>query len=96
MTGYGWVRTRVFVPERYRGRRVVLYVGALDERGSIYVNGRLAFRRTEDTYDAWRQPFECDITPFVRFGEENTIAVRAYAERTLGGLWRGAMLYSPR
>jgi hypothetical protein len=96
VTGYGWARTRVFVPERYRGRRIMLHIGALDERGSIYVNGRLALRRTGDSYDAWRQPFECDVTPFIHFGEQNTIAVRAYAERTLGGLWRGGMLYSPR
>lgn len=96
VTGYGWVRTRAQVPKRFEGRRIILWVGALDEQGWIYVNGRLAFRRKAEGDDAWRQPFECDITRFLRFGEENTIAVRAYAETTLGGLWRGALLYSPK
>ena len=96
VTGYGWVRTRVFVPEEFRGRRVMLRIGALDEQGWIYVNGRPAHRRKGETYDAWRQPFECDITRFIEFGEQNTIAVRAYAERTLGGLWQPSLLYSPR
>jgi hypothetical protein len=96
VTGYGWVRTRVFVPEEFVGRRIMLWIGALDEQGWIYVNGRLAFRRKSDEYDAWRQPFECDITPFIHFGEENTIAVRAFAESTLGGLWQRAMVYAPK
>jgi len=96
VTGYGWARTKVLVPQRFEGRRVMLWVGALDEQGWIYVNGRLALRRKSDSYDAWRQPFECDITRFVRFGEHNTVAVRAYADSTLGGLWRGGMLYAPK
>ena len=96
MTGYRWARTRALVPKAYQGRRIILRIGALDEQGWICVNGRLACRRKGDTYDAWRQPFECDITGFIEFGEENTLVVRAYAERTLGGLWRGALLYSPR
>lgn len=96
VTGYGWARAKVAVPGRFAGRRVVLWIGALDEEGWLYVNGRLALRRKPETYDAWRQPFECDITRFIRLGQENTIAVRAHAETTLGGLWRGAMLYSPK
>ena len=96
LNGYGWVRTKVDVPEKFAHRKIMLLVGALDEQGWVYINGRLAFRRKAGAYDAWRQPFECDVTRFIRFGEDNTIAVRAYAEQGLGGLWRGAMLYAPK
>jgi len=90
-----WARTRFIVPEALRGRRLVLRIGALDEEGWIYVNGKLVHHR-EAAGENWDEPFEVDISDAVSFGQENLLAVRAQAETTLGGLWRGAVVYSPR
>jgi hypothetical protein len=37
-----------------------------------------------------------ELTGRVRFDAPNTLVVRAEADTTLGGLWRGAAIYSPR
>ena len=92
-----WARTTFTVPASFRGRRVVLYVGALDEAGTLYLNGRGILRRTGDqSENSWMEPFSVDLTDQVRFGARNTLAVRAEAQQGLGGLWRGALIYSPR
>ena len=90
-----WVRTRFAVLESFRGRRIVLRFGALDEEGSIYVNGTLAHGRVLSG-ESWAEPFEVDITDAVRLGADNVLAVRAQAEGTLGGVWRGAVVYAPK
>lgn len=90
-----WVRVRFDAPASFRGRRVMLRFGALDEEGWIYVNGRLVHRRQQEG-ENWDQPFEVEITDAVRCGERNLLAVRAQAGGTLGGVWRRAVVYSPR
>jgi len=52
--------------------------------------------RRQQEGENWDQPFEMDITDAVRCGERNLLAVRAQAGGTLGGVWRRAVVYSPR
>ncbi|UCH33761.1 MAG: DUF4838 domain-containing protein [Armatimonadota bacterium] len=89
-----WVRVSFAVPDAFRNRRIILRLGALDEEGWLYVNGALVHRRMAEG-ENWAEPFEVDITHQVRLGERNVLAVRAQAETTLGGVWRGAVIYSP-
>jgi len=97
LNGVAWARTSFRVPEQYRGRQVRLYVGALDEAGTLYLNGEEILRRPPGLADnSWMEPFEIDISGRLRFDAPNVLAVRAEAEQGLGGLWRGALVYSPR
>ena len=97
LTGSGWGRVKFEAPESFRGRKVMLYFGAVDEGGTIFVNGRYVHHHPErETADSWMMPFEVDVTDVVRPGEINTLAVLARAESTLGGVWKPVMLCSPK
>jgi len=92
LSGAAWGRTWVDVPATAAGKKVFLAVGALDENGDVYVNGRLVMKRRETGNDAWRQPFLVDVTSALRPGERNLVAVRAIAGGTLGGVFRPCAL----
>lgn len=94
--GYAWNRVRFTVPERFKGRRLVLFIGGLNEQGWFWVNGRLAGAQPFHQYwMRWLYHHEVDITPFVKYGEENTLAVRIFNEQSLGGIFRRCFIYSP-
>jgi len=97
LTGSGWARVRFDVPALFRGRTVMLYFGAVDERGTIFVNGEYVYSHPErEQPNSWMTPFDVDVTDVIRPGEVNTLAVLADAETTLGGVWRPVVLYSPK
>jgi len=97
LTGTAWARTTFRVPARFAGRRILLWVGALDERGIIYLNGQEVCRRLEGLGEnAWMEPFTVDLTAALRPGEINRLVVQAAADTTLGGVWQGALVYSPK
>jgi len=95
--GNAWGRCEFEAPEKCQGRKTLLYVGALDERGSIFLNGQLVHIRTglEDP-SAWTTPFTVDVTGKVLPGKTNILAVSAMADTTIGGVWRPVWLYSPK
>ena len=43
----------------------------------------------------WATPCDFDVTEFIRPGEENLLAVRCYAEGSMGGVWRPVVTYVP-
>jgi hypothetical protein len=92
MSGSGWGRAWFDAPSSAAGKRLYLLIGALDERGDIYLNGRLALERRPAEPDGWRTPFLFEVTDAVRPGERNLIAVHAVADTTLGGVWRPSAL----
>ncbi|UCH33732.1 MAG: HEAT repeat domain-containing protein [Armatimonadota bacterium] len=88
-----WGRVRFTVDEKWSGRRIIVRVGALDEGGTIYLNGEKLLDRAAGV-DTHREPFEIDVTGRLRFGEPNVLAVRAFAETTLGGVWKPVSVYT--
>lgn len=74
----GWYRARVQIPQQMRGRALTLWFDALMQDSQVWINGHLLGRRPYgyvpviEPIDAW-----------VRFGAENTIAVRL--DCTCGG-----------
>ena len=92
MTGSGWGRAYFDVPASAAGKRLYLLIGALDERGDIYVNGRLVEQRRPTVSGGWRMPFVVDATDVIRPGQRNLVAVYAMADTTLGGVWRPSAL----
>ena len=91
LTGVAWGRAEFALPEDYRGRRLWLWFGALDECGQIFLNGRLAHDR-EPSSHAWATPFGVEVTDFVRYDAPNVLVVRAQAEGGLGGVWHPVWL----
>jgi len=69
--GVSWFTTNINVPLTARGKRIFLQFEAVRFRAEIFVNEKLA------GYDLVNStPFEIDITPYVRYGSSNEIAVR--------------------
>lgn len=88
---FAWYRTSVTIPADRRGWRVLLRLGAMDESGWCWVNGKqvgeLLFNAALDPH-SWENPQEYDITDTVRFGSGNQITVLVENLTGKGGLWK--------
>lgn len=89
-----WYRVRVVRPESARGRRLFLAFGAADETAAVYVNGQLAGKWGLLGF-TWNQRFEIEVTPLLRSGAENLVAVRVEDSIGMGGLWKSVLLIAP-
>ena len=93
--GVMWYRTTVPIPATLQGRRVMLWLGGVDESARVWVNG--SYIGDAET-NGW-QPVEWDITPAVRFAQQNLIAIKVTNEVVnelgTGGITRPAMIWSP-
>ncbi|MBQ7635113.1 MAG: beta-galactosidase [Bacteroidaceae bacterium] len=67
----GSYRKHVSIPAAWKGMQVVLHVGSATSNLQVWVNGQ-AVGYSEDSKVA----AEFDITPYIRCGEENLIAMR--------------------
>ncbi len=93
--GIGWYSTQVRVPAEFKGRRVLLYFGAVDDSCWVYVNGKPAgkhiYQKSADVYT----PFEIDITPQIDPAQsEQTVTVRVEDSAGAGGIWKRVWLVS--
>ncbi len=87
---------RFVLPERFRGKRILLHFGAVDQLAEVYVNQK-QLARHEGGYLAWT----VDVTDAVSFETENEVCVKA--ADTLSHVYpygkqrkkRGGMWYTP-
>lgn len=92
--GRFWYRVKFTVPKEFEGKKIILRIGSLDDDGDIYINGKLAFSRTDAS--GWDKSFAFDATGFLLPGKENVIAVRGYDSIGVGGLWRPSAIYTEK
>ncbi len=83
-----WYRKHFTVDPQYDGKRIVLYFEGVTQRCAVYFNGIPMCEHT-----AGFVPFEVDISDFVRFGEENVLAVHVTPTRPDGWWYGGAGIY---
>ena len=86
--GVGWYRRSFGLDARDAGNRIFLDFDGVMAAPKVYVNGRLA--------GEWRYGYESvrvDVTPFVKFGERNVLAVRADTTRMSSRWYPGAGIY---
>jgi beta-galactosidase len=67
--GSAWYRRSVAVPADWKGKSVLLTVGGVVRRATIFVNGKQV-----GVHDGFSTPFSLDVTSVLRPGGENTIA----------------------
>lgn len=70
-TGTGWYRKYFTIPADYRGKKVGMYFEGVYMNAEIFINGT-----SLGIWPYGYSPFFHDLTPYIKFGEENTIAVR--------------------
>ena len=66
-----WYRRSFNVPENLKGQRAIIKFHSVNYVADVWINGSYA-----GYHEGGYTPFAFDITPFVRFGEKNIIAVR--------------------
>ena len=68
--GTGWYRRQVVIDKQYSEKSIILKFDGASTAASVYVNGALAI-----THRGSFAAFAADITPLIRFGVPNNIAV---------------------
>ena len=93
--GLAWYRQTVDVPAKYRGKRVFLWFGGIDELAKVWVNGEPLGISPKGSF----VPFELDATSAVRPGQANHVTVCVsnvtLNELGTGGLTGPVMFYAP-
>ena len=93
--GIAWYRATFKVPEKAHGRKILLYIGAVDESCTVWVNGQKLVERRYDPAanpDSWQEAFVVDVTAVARLDAPNTVAVRVEDRSGAGGIWKTCAL----
>ncbi|MFW6188911.1 MAG: glycoside hydrolase family 2 protein [Planctomycetota bacterium] len=84
-----WYRRHIDVPDHWRGRRILLHVGACDYRTTVWLNGRPVAE-----HEGGYTPFTAELTDALRGGGRDELVVRAVDRIRQGGRPSGKQ--SPR
>jgi len=92
--GLAWYRQVVDMPEKFKGKRVFLWCGGVDESAKVWVNGKVI----GISHGATFYPFELDATEAVQVGRN--VIVFCVSNETVnelgtGGIMGPVMLYAP-
>jgi beta-galactosidase len=80
--GIGWYRKTFSIPNNYNGKKVVIAFDGVYHQSDVYINGKhLGFHPYGYT------GFEYDLTPYLNFGRQNTIAVRVDHSNSPSSRW---------
>lgn len=80
--GIGWFRKTIDIPEDMKDKKVFLYFEGVYNRSEVFINGKSIGSRPNGYIS-----FNLDATPFVKFGEKNTIAVRIDHSQSADSRW---------
>lgn len=86
--GLGWYRKNLMVPQTAKGEQFFLDFDGVMARPQVYVNGELA-----GEWGYGYNSFRIDITPFLKYGENNVIAVRVENRENSSRWYPGAGIY---
>ncbi|MCR4412531.1 MAG: hypothetical protein NUV77_08930, partial [Thermoguttaceae bacterium] len=98
--GHLWYRFQLDVPAAFQGKKIMLCVPVVVTEAWCWVNGQYAGHRPYQ--EAYVRPaeFEIDITPLVRPGQMNLIALRVDTSlspaQAAEGIQSRMFLYSPK
>ncbi|MCJ8166999.1 beta-galactosidase [Pontibacter sp. E15-1] len=85
-----WYRKSISIPAKLRRQRTLLHFGAVDWQCAVYVNGQSA-----GTHEGGYDPFSFDITPYLKSGSQQEIAVRVWDPSDEGPQPRGKQVKKP-
>jgi beta-galactosidase len=80
--GIGWYRKTLNVPQAKRGEKVYLYFEGVYNRSEVFINGHSLGKRPNGYIS-----FAYDATPFVKYGEDNTVAIRVDHSLSADSRW---------
>ncbi len=80
--GTGWYRKKWNVPAEAAGKKIYLFFEGIYNRSEVFINGKSLGKRPNGYIS-----FAYDATPYIRYGAENQIAVRADHSRSADSRW---------
>ncbi|MDO5637285.1 MAG: glycoside hydrolase family 2 TIM barrel-domain containing protein [Myroides sp.] len=80
--GIGWYRKQIVIPSEKKDDKVYLYFEGIYNRSEVYLNGKLLGKRPNGYIS-----FMYDATPYIRYGQENTIAIRVDHSQSADSRW---------
>lgn len=80
--GIGWYRKKLAVPQSKSGEKVYLYFEGVYNRSEVFINGHSLGKRPNGYIS-----FSYDATPYIKFGQDNTIAVRVDHSLSADSRW---------
>lgn len=86
--GTAWYRKQFTIDVSHKAKQITIDFDGVMNNAEIYVNGNQAGERPFGYIS-----FEVDITPYIKFGEENTIAVRVDPKELSARWYPGAGIY---
>ena len=86
--GEGWYRRELNIPETYRGKRLYLVCDGIMAFPSIFINGTLA-----GNWDYGYNSFYLDITGFVEYNTNNSLAIHVDTRNHDSRWYPGAGIY---
>ena len=87
-TTIGWYRKKITIPESDLGRRIHIAFDGVFRNSIVWINGHYLGNQ-----DSGYLGFEYDITDYINYGGENSIAVRVDATMEEGWFYEGAGIY---
>ena len=89
-TAFSYFGLDFTIPNKFKGKRTELVLGAVDESCRVWVNGQYAGAFNYDqalNRDSYKNPLFFDITKFLKPGT-NRVVVKVINEVGHGGLWK--------
>lgn len=80
--GIGWYRKTLNIPQNKKGEKVYLYFEGVYNRSEVFINGHSLGKRPNGYIS-----FAYDATPFVKYGEDNIVAVRVDHSKSADSRW---------
>lgn len=80
--GIGWYRKTLDIPKEKQGEKVYLYFEGVYNRSEVFINGQLLGKRPNGYIS-----FMYDVTPYIKYGQENVIAVRVDHSQSADSRW---------
>lgn len=88
--GIGWYRKHLFVPSIDKNKKIHLYFEGVYDHSSVFVNGHLVGKRPNGFVS-----FGYDISPYLKYGAENVIAVKVDHSQYADSRWyTGSGIYA--
>ncbi len=69
--GIGWYRKSFLIPKDENGRKIFIYFDGVYNNSEVWINGNYLGKRPNGYIS-----FQYDLTPYLKFGKENLIAVK--------------------
>ena len=92
LDGYAWYRKTVDVPAAWQGKEVWIKFGGVNDAYELFVNGKSVSFFGEANISFAGKPSFSEISEFLKYGENNCIAVKVNDWGNSGGLWRSPIL----